>query len=592
MNNKEIEKNIYQAFSNLEHEDQLSKILSDCKKTERRIVIMEEKNYSWIYRFAGLAVACVLIVAMFIGYNYTQRSNNFIAATICLDVNPSIEIQINKEEKVLNVIANNEDANKIIGDMDFKGSDLKVTVNALIGSLVRNGYINEIANSILISVNDADPNEAQSLEERLMKEISSIIDNGSILYQKVDSLDDDINKIAEKYDITLGKAQLVKEIVQTNNLYKYEDLTSLSINELNLLKKNNETNIQRNGQPSDKAYIGTDKAKEIALKNTGAKDAEVTYKKSEIDYDRQRMVYEIEFIYQGVEYEYDIDALTGEIVDLEMENINNQNQTNNTPTNNQSNNQTPTNNTTTQTTNSAIDAKQIALKHAGLKESDITNYRIKKDYDDGVVKYEIEFMVGDIEYEYDIDANNGNVIGFSKEKDDDHVQQNQKPNNNTSQVNNNTTPKPSQPAQPSQPSQPSAQANTQTIGSDTYKVEDNKVYEYDDGKWELEEDKKIENGVVYEKEDGNWQPDKKTEGNVTYEYDDDTNKWEPEKKVEGNTTYEYDDDTNTWQPDEKVENGQKYEYDDDTNTWELDDDDHDDHDDDHDDDDYDDEDDD
>ena len=48
---------------------------------------------------------------------------------------------------------------------------------------------------------------------------------------------------------------------------------------------------------------------------------------------------------------------------------------------------------------------------------------------------------------------------------------------------------------------------TATSGDDYYKEEGGKVYEYDDGMWETEHDKKIENGVVYEYDDGRWEAD-------------------------------------------------------------------------------------
>lgn len=513
MNNREIENNVYQAFTKLEFEDQLSSILSECKKSERRVMVMEDNknNNSLVFRFAGLALAFTIILASLVFYNFTQRSNGAVAATISLDVNPSIEIQINKNERVLDVLANNEDAKIIIGDMDFKGSDLKVTVNALIGSLLRNGYLNDEANSILVSVKDIDTKEGTSLEERLMKEISDLLENGSVLCQKFNE-DEETLALAEKYNITLGKALLVKEIVEESKIYAYEDLAKLSINELNLLKKNNETNIQRNGQPSDKAYIGIQKAKEIALNHAGLKESDVRLEKAELDFERGRMVYEVEFDYNRVEYEYLIDASSGEIIDFITENDADYYQQNNQTNNNQT-----SNNQSNQNSYVGIDAKQIAFNHAGVNESQVTNLKIKKEYDDGIVKYEIDFMVGNVEYDYEINANTGAILEFEKEE---HAQK------------------------------PAASDNSNSNNIQSYKVENGQVYEYDDGKWELEDDKKVENGVVYEKDDGQWQPEEKTENNITYEYDDDTNSWEADKKVENGITYEYDDDTGTWEVDD------------------------------------------
>ena len=60
-------------------------------------------------------------------------------------------------------------------------------------------------------------------------------------------------------------------------------------------------------------------------------------------------------------------------------------------------------------------AKEIALEHAGLTESKVTFVKNKKEIDDGKVQYEIEFVSGSTEYDYDIDASTGKIISFDQE---------------------------------------------------------------------------------------------------------------------------------------------------------------------------------
>lgn len=60
-------------------------------------------------------------------------------------------------------------------------------------------------------------------------------------------------------------------------------------------------------------YIGINKAKSIALKRVpGANSSHVT--KIELDREHGRMVYEGEIYYKGLEYDFDIDAVTGEVL--------------------------------------------------------------------------------------------------------------------------------------------------------------------------------------------------------------------------------------------------------------------------------------
>ena len=63
------------------------------------------------------------------------------------------------------------------------------------------------------------------------------------------------------------------------------------------------------------------------------------------------------------------------------------------------------------------EAKATALKHAGIDEANITGFDIDLDRDDGVLKYEIDFYSNGVEYDYDINAQTGEIISSSKDTD-------------------------------------------------------------------------------------------------------------------------------------------------------------------------------
>ncbi len=59
-------------------------------------------------------------------------------------------------------------------------------------------------------------------------------------------------------------------------------------------------------------------------------------------------------------------------------------------------------------------AREIALKEiSGATESDIREFR--RDYDDGKTFYEGKIVIGNTEYEFEIDASNGNVVKWEKD---------------------------------------------------------------------------------------------------------------------------------------------------------------------------------
>ena len=163
--------------------------------------------------------------------------------------------------------------------------------------------------------------------------------------------------------------------------------------------------------------IGIEKANEIAISHAGLSSGSVSFVKAKIDTEDGVKVYDIEFYSGNVEYDYEINAATGAIVsfDQDIENYE-------IPTQPAAPTQAATQPQTaapTQAASSVISvdkAKQIALSHAGVSGASFK--KVKLDTDDGVRVYEIEFKVGNVEYDYDIDASSGAIISSSSEIDD------------------------------------------------------------------------------------------------------------------------------------------------------------------------------
>ena len=311
-----IKKKIKGAFNSIVLPD------FDMKTLEKRkgmVLVKEESKKSKKGLWIGLSTAVVAVcVCLFIGLGYFNN-NMRVASTIGIDVNPSITVTVNKKEKVLDVTANNDDAKIILEGMDLAGSDINVAINALIGSMVKNGYIDELANSILISVDNPNSAESEALRQKIVDELNAFINSGnniSVVSQSITSSSDK-EALANSYGISVGKLELIEKLIAKNNLYTYEELKDLSINELNLLLGSTTENVTTSGTASDKSYIGRDKALEIALSDAGVSSP--TWSEVEMDYDDGFMTYEVEFTYNNREYDYEINAINGDILESNRE---------------------------------------------------------------------------------------------------------------------------------------------------------------------------------------------------------------------------------------------------------------------------------
>ena len=172
------------------------------------------------------------------------------------------------------------------------------------------------------------------------------------------------------------------------------------------------TTSQSNTNNNTSNKITEEKAKEIALNHANLSQNDVTFIRSNIDYDDRFTAYNVEFYSNNQEYDYKIDANSGDIIeyDLDVEsyaipqNNNNINANTNVANNNINN-----------SNNVAITdakAKEIALKHANLSANQVQYLNAHLDYDDGMQVYDVNFYANNVEHSYEIDAQTGNIVSY------------------------------------------------------------------------------------------------------------------------------------------------------------------------------------
>lgn len=171
-------------------------------------------------------VAAACLGAVMLGSGMRGYVNHRVESVIGLDVNPSIELSVNRKERVLKVNPLNEDAETILDDMDLKGVDLDIAVNALVGSMVRNGYLTSLENAILVTVSNENREKAAVLRQDVVLDIEESLEAHqvqAVVYDQQAPEKDEIRELADQYKISYGKAYFLQELVEENDLTK-EDL--------------------------------------------------------------------------------------------------------------------------------------------------------------------------------------------------------------------------------------------------------------------------------------------------------------------------------------------------------------------------------
>ena len=403
MTNEKMEQRLAAAVEKTAPND-ANGVLSRCEERKGTVIPMTTKKTTK-RRWTSLIAACLAVMLLGGGLFY-QRANA-VASVVSLDVNPSIELKVNRSEKVLVCTPLNEDAKAILADMgngaDLKGAKLDVAVNAIVGSLVRNGYLNSISSAIMISVEDKDAARAEKLQRELTSAVDGVLQTSeakaAVLTQTL-TQDAAREQQARENNISTGKAALVNRVLAINLSLKFDALAKLSVEELK--------DLAEAGAPA--MPIGKDAAAYAAEQYAGTTALDSVTVEVDPELDESPAHYEVELHTAWGEFEYLVDAYTGKVLSGQKDLL----AAASTP----SETMKPTAPSGAVQDIGHAKAKSIALNHAGVSENEAYDMEIELDDEDGTLVYEVEFKSGNMEYDYEIDAASGTILKHEAELDD------------------------------------------------------------------------------------------------------------------------------------------------------------------------------
>ena len=303
------------------------------EKSKRKI------NPAFIIKRVSLVAACFLlfVVGISLGVFFNDlniSSESDINTRIYLDVNPSIELQLNDEDKVVSCIALNDDAEEIISELDLENVNMNTALTAIVGSMYVKGYLSTTSNSILVSVDSEENNNALLVD--ISNKINNIFEKSgmecSIIAQNVE-IDRELENRAKENGISAGKMHLVDKMINEIDGFSENDrpsLSGMSIKELNLM-------YSKRPEPKDDGHDPFDNdvtsgeiggyLNDEAVINAIVEASDLDYEEIERYFVRaklapgneeRKMLYEAKVILKsGNELLFEVDCATGEIIKLD-----------------------------------------------------------------------------------------------------------------------------------------------------------------------------------------------------------------------------------------------------------------------------------
>ena len=177
-------------------------------------------------RFAAVALSLVFVV--FLGWNQFFQVDSVVG----VDVNPSIEIKVNRQDRVVAIDPLNREARSIIAGIGYKNIPVEYVVNSLLGSLYQHGYLKDAESAILVSVENKNEASAERLRTRLEEDMSELImlKERTVFTQVI--ADEHLSEEAHEQGLSMGMMSLIQSILDVRPELSFNELKEMDLTQL------------------------------------------------------------------------------------------------------------------------------------------------------------------------------------------------------------------------------------------------------------------------------------------------------------------------------------------------------------------------
>lgn len=211
----------------------------------------------------GIILAVITLFAITLGVIYLINDDT---AYVFLDVNPNIELIVNKKNITKEIYALNEEAEILLIDMDLKDKDILDVIDILSSEMIATGFINQ-TDYKLIDLNTVSGKEVRNekLNSSIKKRLEENLAKKNIIAEvNIDVVNGDIQDDAEKNDISIGKMLMVAKALEAGTSYSKSELVRMSIKNI---QEEIKTNSQKPSQENKEALLKEKELRKETIKN-------------------------------------------------------------------------------------------------------------------------------------------------------------------------------------------------------------------------------------------------------------------------------------------------------------------------------------
>jgi hypothetical protein len=195
-------------------------------------ITRQNSFYTTVRKFIPYASVAAVFLAVFLNWQFTAIAMD---SRIYLDVNPSITIETNRQDKAIELIAANKDGEILIQGIDYKGKSIYLVTEMVLERMMEQGFIGDPEEFLLLSVYNKDKEKAEFQKVTLNESIHEYLEEKSItpivLTQNIENTTT-IEKYAVEYSVSVSMMTFMRNMIILDPNLKIEQLAGLSLSEL------------------------------------------------------------------------------------------------------------------------------------------------------------------------------------------------------------------------------------------------------------------------------------------------------------------------------------------------------------------------
>lgn len=209
-------------------------------KDDRRYKVPEKKSLLNGFKLVKLipyASALVIVFALLITLNFNDPTPVEATSTVYIEINPSIEIDLNEDDEIIDIRSNNDEAQQLLNSIDtYEGKKLEIVLERFIQKAIERGYLTSANPFVMYDVSGKNETVIAHIEAVLSERVPEIAQrnlpdlsfvHGNAKDQTIDEIND-----ARRENISIMKYRLINRVLETREDLTFQELKSYTIGEL------------------------------------------------------------------------------------------------------------------------------------------------------------------------------------------------------------------------------------------------------------------------------------------------------------------------------------------------------------------------